>query len=57
VLPLLIGLGVRKLSVGAARLAQVAGWIAGADSSACADLAAGALRAVTPGRARLKVVP
>jgi phosphoenolpyruvate-protein kinase (PTS system EI component) len=59
VLPLLIGLGVRRLSVGAARLPQVAEWIAGADSSACADLAAEALQAVTPGQAQahLKVVP
>jgi phosphoenolpyruvate-protein kinase (PTS system EI component) len=47
VLPLLIGLGVRRLSVGAARLPQVAEWIAGADSSVCADLAAEALQAAT----------
>jgi phosphoenolpyruvate-protein kinase (PTS system EI component) len=40
VLPLLIGLGVRTLSVGAARLPQVAEWIAGADTSVCAALAA-----------------
>jgi phosphoenolpyruvate-protein kinase (PTS system EI component) len=48
VLPLLIGLGVRKLSVGAARVPQVAGWIARADSSACAALAGRALQAATP---------
>jgi len=47
VLPLLIGLGVRRLSVGAARLPQVAGWIAEADSNACAALAHQALQAVT----------
>ena len=40
VLPLLIELGVRKLSVGAARLPHVAQWIADADSSRCAALAA-----------------
>jgi phosphoenolpyruvate-protein kinase (PTS system EI component) len=57
VLPLLIGLGVRRLSVGAARLPQVAEWIAETDSSACADLAAEALQAVTPeqAHAHLKV--
>jgi phosphoenolpyruvate-protein kinase (PTS system EI component) len=47
VLPLLIGLGVRKLSVGAARVPQVAEWIAGADSSVCAAQAGHALRATT----------
>jgi phosphoenolpyruvate-protein kinase (PTS system EI component) len=47
VLPLLIGLGVRKLSVGAARLPRVAEWIAGADSAACAELATRALKAAT----------
>jgi phosphoenolpyruvate-protein kinase (PTS system EI component) len=47
VLPLLIGLGVRKLSVGAARLQQVAQWIAGADSATCAELATRALKAAT----------
>jgi phosphoenolpyruvate-protein kinase (PTS system EI component) len=52
VLPLLIGLGVRTLSVGAARLAQVAEWIAGADSCECAALADRALQAATPGQAR-----
>ena len=45
VLPLLIGLGVRKLSVGAARVAQVAEWITGADSAVCAELARQALPA------------
>jgi multiphosphoryl transfer protein len=47
VLPLLIGLGVRKLSLGAARLPQVAEWIAETDSSACAALAGRALQAAT----------
>ena len=51
VLPLLIGLGVRKLSVGAACLPHVAGWIAGADSSVCAALASQALQA-TPWQAQ-----
>jgi phosphoenolpyruvate-protein kinase (PTS system EI component) len=47
VLPLLIGLGVRKLSVGAARLPQVAEWIADANSSVCAALADRVLQAAT----------
>jgi phosphoenolpyruvate-protein kinase (PTS system EI component) len=51
VLPLLIGLGVRTFSVGAARLPRVAAWIAAADSTACADQAASALRA--PAQARV----
>ena len=55
VLPLLIGLGVRKLSVGAARVTQVAGWIAGADSSACAALASRALQATTLEQVRAQV--
>ena len=45
VLPLLIGLGVRTLSVGAARLADVAGRIAAADAAECATVAARALQA------------
>jgi phosphoenolpyruvate-protein kinase (PTS system EI component) len=45
VLPLLIGLGVRTFSVGAARLPQVAGWVAAADTARCADLAAAAMSA------------
>ncbi|HEV2450799.1 MAG TPA: putative PEP-binding protein, partial [Streptosporangiaceae bacterium] len=46
VLPLLIGLGVRKFSVGAARLPDVAEWITDADSSVCAALAGQALQVV-----------
>jgi phosphoenolpyruvate-protein kinase (PTS system EI component) len=45
VLPLLIGLGIRRFSVGAARLPQVAEWIAAADSAACAAQASRALAA------------
>ena len=45
VLPLLIGLGVRTFSVGAARLPRVAEWVAAADTARCADLAAAALNA------------
>ncbi len=45
VLPLLIGLGVRRLSVGPARLPQLAEWITGLDSSACAAMAGAALQA------------
>jgi phosphoenolpyruvate-protein kinase (PTS system EI component) len=48
VLPLLIGLGVRKLSVGAARLPDVAQWITSADTSVCAAMAGQALQAVIP---------
>jgi len=40
VLPLLLGLGVRTLSVGAARVPRVAGWIAAADTAAAARDAA-----------------
>ena len=36
VLPLLLGLGVRTLSVGAARVPEVAGWIAATDARAAA---------------------
>jgi phosphoenolpyruvate-protein kinase (PTS system EI component) len=45
VLPLLLGLGVRTLSVGAARLPQVATWIAATDTRAAALKAAGILAA------------
>jgi phosphoenolpyruvate-protein kinase (PTS system EI component) len=45
VLPLLIGLGVRTFSVGAARLPRVAEWVAAADTARCADLAAAAMSA------------
>jgi phosphoenolpyruvate-protein kinase (PTS system EI component) len=55
VLPLLIGLGVRTLSVGAARLPQVAEWIASADTTECAALAGRALPAATDGSARAQV--
>jgi phosphoenolpyruvate-protein kinase (PTS system EI component) len=48
VLPLLIGLGVRTLSVGAARLPRVAEQIAGSDTAACAALADQARRAAPP---------
>ena len=54
-LPLLIGLGVRKLSVGAARLPDVAQWITGADSSVCAALADQALQAVNLEQAQAHV--
>jgi phosphoenolpyruvate-protein kinase (PTS system EI component) len=55
VLPLLIGLGVRKLSVGAARLPQVAEWIANADISTCAALAGQALQTVNREQAQAHV--
>jgi phosphoenolpyruvate-protein kinase (PTS system EI component) len=55
VLPLLIGLGVRKLSVGAARLPEVAEWIAAADSSVCAALAREALQAVSSEQVQAQV--
>jgi len=45
VLPLLLGLGVRMLSVGAARVPQVAGWIAATGTTAAARQAAGILAA------------
>jgi phosphoenolpyruvate-protein kinase (PTS system EI component) len=49
VLPLLIGLGIRTLSVGAALVPRVAGWIADADAGDCAEVAARALRASSAG--------
>jgi multiphosphoryl transfer protein len=55
VLPLLIGLGVRKFSVGAARLPDVAEWITDADSSVCAALAGQALQAVNLEQAQAHV--
>jgi phosphoenolpyruvate-protein kinase (PTS system EI component) len=55
VLPLLIGLGVRKLSVGAARLPQVAEWITGADTSTCAAMAGQALQTLGPEQAQAQV--
>jgi phosphoenolpyruvate-protein kinase (PTS system EI component) len=51
VLPLLIGLGVRTFSVGAARLPQVARWVSAADTARCAALAQEALQAATAGQA------
>ena len=50
VLPLLIGLGVRTFSVGAARVPQVAQQIAGTDSKAATACAAQVLDAPRPGR-------
>jgi phosphoenolpyruvate-protein kinase (PTS system EI component) len=47
VLPLLIGLGVRTFSVGAARLPQVAAWVSAADTARCAALAQEAMQAAT----------
>jgi phosphoenolpyruvate-protein kinase (PTS system EI component) len=51
VLPLLLGLGVRTFSVGAARLPQVREWIAAADTARCAALAQEAVQAATAGQA------
>jgi phosphoenolpyruvate-protein kinase (PTS system EI component) len=47
VLPLLIGIGVRALSVPAARVQRVRSWLAELDAEACQALAAAALRAST----------
>jgi len=57
VLPLLIGLGVTTLSVPAARVQRVRTWLAGLDTSACAALAAAALRASTVDQVRELVPP
>jgi len=57
VLPLLIGLGVDTLSVPAARVQRVRTWLAGLDTSACAALAAEALRASTVDQVRELVPP
>ncbi len=45
VLPLLLGVGIRTFSVGAARLPQVAAWVAAADTARAADQAAAVLSA------------
>jgi phosphoenolpyruvate-protein kinase (PTS system EI component) len=45
VLPLLLGLGIRTFSVGAARLPQVAAWVAAADTARAAEQAAAVLNA------------
>jgi phosphoenolpyruvate-protein kinase (PTS system EI component) len=45
VLPLLLGLGIRTFSVGAARVPQVAAWVAAADTARCADQSAAVLAA------------
>ena len=50
VLPLLLGLGVRTLSVGAARVPQVARWIEDTDTKAAADRVAQVLRYRPPGQ-------
>ena len=50
VLPLLLGLGVRALSVGAARIPQVARQIAQTDTEAAAARAAQVIRVCRPGR-------
>jgi phosphoenolpyruvate-protein kinase (PTS system EI component) len=47
VLPLLIGIGVRTLSVPATRVQRVRSWLAELDAEACQALAAAALRAST----------
>ena len=57
VLPLLVGLGVNTLSVPAARVQRVRTWLAGLDASACAALAAAALRASTVDEVRELVPP
>jgi phosphoenolpyruvate-protein kinase (PTS system EI component) len=50
VLPLLLGLGVRTLSVGAARVPQVARWIGDTDTKAAADRVAQVLDTARPAR-------
>jgi phosphoenolpyruvate-protein kinase (PTS system EI component) len=49
VLPLLLGLGVRTVSVPAARVTRVTGWVSGWDSDACAAVAAKAVKAAALG--------
>jgi phosphoenolpyruvate-protein kinase (PTS system EI component) len=53
VLPLLLGLGIRTLSVGAARVPQVARQIAGTDAAAAAARAARVIRLCRPVPAQL----
>jgi phosphoenolpyruvate-protein kinase (PTS system EI component) len=50
VLPLLLGLGIRTFSVGAARVAQVARWTADTDTGAAAARAAQVLGTAIPGQ-------
>jgi phosphoenolpyruvate-protein kinase (PTS system EI component) len=50
VLPLLLGLGIRTFSVGAARVPQVVRWIADADTADAAARAAGVLGTAVPGQ-------
>jgi phosphoenolpyruvate-protein kinase (PTS system EI component) len=55
VLPLLIGLGVRTFSAGAARLPQVRAWVAAADTAECAALAREVLQAAAAGQPQARV--
>jgi phosphoenolpyruvate-protein kinase (PTS system EI component) len=48
VLPLLVGLGLRAVSVPAATVGRVRDWISALDAGACAALAAKALTASSP---------
>jgi phosphoenolpyruvate-protein kinase (PTS system EI component) len=52
VLPLLVGLGIRVISVPAARVGQVRGWVGRLDAGACASIAAKALSASSAEEAR-----
>jgi phosphoenolpyruvate-protein kinase (PTS system EI component) len=50
VLPLLLGLGIRTFSVGAARIPQVAHWITDTDAGQAAARAAQVLGTAVPGQ-------
>jgi phosphoenolpyruvate-protein kinase (PTS system EI component) len=55
--PLLVGLGVDELSVGAARVGAVRGWVRSLDASECAALAAAAVAADGPEDVEALVAP
>jgi phosphoenolpyruvate-protein kinase (PTS system EI component) len=55
--PLLVGLGVDELSVGAARVGAVRGWIRALDASTCSTLAAEAVAADGPEEVEALVAP
>jgi multiphosphoryl transfer protein len=56
-LPLLVGLGVREVSVGAARVGTVRAWVRELDAAACCTLVSAALQAADAGAVESLVEP
>jgi phosphoenolpyruvate-protein kinase (PTS system EI component) len=56
-MPLLVGLGVDELSVGASRVGAVRAWVRELDRGHVAEIAARALRATSPGEVEALVEP